>query len=632
MKRVRTLRTKILIGLLPTLAILVALGLWAIGMFYQLGGNIDVILRENYRSVIAAEGMKEAIERMDSGLLFATLGREELGRKQFEQNRKRFEEQLRIELGNVTVPGEREVADDLSSLFQAYVAAADRFFRLPAEPEERRTEVYFGELVRTFDRIRTRADEVLTLNQDNMTAMDLKAREYATWSTRMMIGALLGAIALTLAVALRLSRSIAQPIQAVTVAARALSRGQLDQVVATAAKDELGELSTAFNQMARTIREYRQAGTARLIRAQKTAQATIDSFPDPVVVVDPLGAVELANPAACRLLGVVPAAEPPVPWFPPAPLRSLLNDVLAGRGNYLPLTLEQAIFLPDGPQERYFLPRVVAIRAGGNELIGAAVNLVDVTKFHLLDRLKSDMVSTVSHELKTPLTSVQMAVHLLLEEVVGPLNAKQIELLLAARQDADRILAMINDLLDLTRIEQGRVRLDLEPLSVGGLLGEAVARMQPQADDAGLALESDVPPPDVFVMVDRDRIGHVFDNLIGNAIQHTPRGGLVRLSARLGGEGVQVEVRDTGKGISGEHLPHIFEKFYRIPGESPAGGAGLGLAIVREIITAHGGRIDVASRPGKGTSFTFSLPLCTAAQEPAEHNKGSLPCPTVNVS
>ncbi|MDE3156092.1 MAG: HAMP domain-containing protein, partial [Acidobacteriota bacterium] len=501
----KTLRIKILIGLVPTLAILVALGLWAVGMFYRLGGNIDVILRENYRSILAAERMKEAIERMDAGLLIVIAGQEERGREEFRGHRARFEAQLRIEQGNVTLPGEQQLADDLTSLFGRYLAAADRFLAVPPEQRPRQTEVYFRELLPTFDAVRERADEVLTLNQDNMTAMDLRARENASLSIRLMIAALMGAVALTIVVALRLSRSIERPIQAVTVAARGLTRGELDQVVAAGTRDELGELSIAFNQMARTIREFRQAGTAKLLRAQKTAQATIDSFPDPVVVVDPLRSVELANPAARRLLGVVPAAEPAVPWYPPAPLRSLLGDVLAGRGDYLPLTLEQAIPLVDGTQERYFLPRVVAIRAGGDELIGAAVNLVDVTRFHLLDRLKSDMVSTVSHELKTPLTSVQMAVHLLLEEVVGPLTPKQIELLLAARQDADRILAMVNDLLDLTRIEQGRVRLDLVPVSVVGLLNEAAARMRPQADDAGLVLEVAAAAPELSVRVDLDR-------------------------------------------------------------------------------------------------------------------------------
>ncbi len=614
---VKTLRTRILVGLLPTLAILVALGLWAIVMFYRLGGNIDVILRENYRSVLAAEGMKEAIERMDSGLLFALGGQEARGRAQFEAYRPRFESHLRIEQGNVTLPGEQELADDLSRLFGRYLAAADRFFRLPTEPEGRRGGVYFGELLPTFDEIRKRADQVLTLNQDNMTAMDQRARENAARSIRLMVFALLGAILLAVIVALGMSRSIERPIRAVTDAARALARGELDQIVPAGSRDELGELATAFNRMARTIREYRQAGTARLLRAQKTAQATIDSFPDPVVVVDPLGAVEQANPAARRLLGVVPAADPPVPWYPPQPLKSLLGDVLAGRGDYLPVTLEQAIPLTDGNQERYFLPRVVAIRAGDGEPIGAAVNLLDVTKFHLLDRLKSDMVATVSHELKTPLTSVQMAIHLLLEEVVGPLTPKQVELLLAARQDADRILTMINDLLDLTRIEQGRVKLDLQPTSVRELLAGAAARMHPQAEDAGIDLEYQVDGPDRSVLVDRDRIGHVFDNLIVNAIRHTPRGGSIRISARPEGEGVRIDVVDTGQGIAAEHLPRIFDKFYRVPGAGQSSGAGLGLAIVREVISAHDGRIDVTSQPGQGTTFSFWLPAGHEEHDPA---------------
>jgi two-component system, NtrC family, sensor histidine kinase KinB len=241
------------------------------------------------------------------------------------------------------------------------------------------------------------------------------------------------------------------------------------------------------------------------------------------------------------------------------------------------------------------------------------------------------MVSTVSHELKTPLTSVQMAIHLLLEEVVGPLTPKQVELLLAARQDADRILAMINDLLDLTRIEQGRVKLDLQPVPVGELLEDAVARMQPQAEDAGLDLETNIAAPDSVVMIDRDRIGHVFDNLIVNAIHHTPRGGSIRVAARPEGASVRVDVSDTGKGIAKEHLPRLFEKFYRIPGESRTGGVGLGLAIVREIITAHNGRIDVASRPGKGTTFTVTLPGCPATSASTQ-DRGSVSCTPLNAS
>jgi NtrC-family two-component system sensor histidine kinase KinB len=617
---VKTLKTKLLIGLLPTLVILVTLGLWAIVMFYRLGNNIDVILRENYRSVLAAEGMKEAIERMDSGLLFEVIeqvdtshafvvdGRTKSGREQFDRNRPLFEKNLETELGNITVEGEQEAADALQRLFRQYLASAGRFFALPPAPPGRRAELYYRELFPTFSEIKNHADEILRLNHDNMKAMDRRARENASDSIRLMIVALIAAVVLTLWVSLRLNRSILNPIHAVTDGARAMARGELDQIVAAASRDELGDLAHAFNEMARTIRDYRQVGTARLLRAQKSAQATIDSFPDPVVVVDLAGSVEQANPAARRLLSVVPPAEPPVPWYPPPPLKTLVNDVLAGRGDYLPLTLEQAILLPDGGQEHYFLPRVVAIRTTPDELIGAAVVLLDVTKFHLLDRLKSDMVSTVSHELKTPLTSVQMAIHLLLEEVVGPLMPKQVELLLAARQDADRILAMINDLLDLTRIEQGRVRLDLEPVLAAELVEGAAARMQSQAEDAGVALETAIVGEPAHVMVDRDRIEHVFDNLIINAIQHTPRGGSIRIGVRPQDDRLQFQVHDTGAGIPREHLPRIFEKFYRVPDGHQAGGAGLGLAIAREILTAHGGEIEVDSQTGRGTTFTFTLP------------------------
>ncbi len=334
-----------------------------------------------------------------------------------------------------------------------------------------------------------------------------------------------------------------------------------------------------------------------------------------MVVVDPVGSVEQANRGARRLLGVSPAADLPMTWAPPQPLRPLISDVLAGRGDYLPLSLEQAIPLDDGGQERYYLPRVVAIRSERDELIGAAVALADVTRFHLLDRLKSDMVATVSHELKTPLTSVQMAIHLLLEEVVGPLTPKQVELLLAARQDADRILTMINDLLDLTRIEQGRVRLDLEPVPGAELVDEAVARFQHEAQARGITLSADVEGLNPMVMVDRDRIEHVFDNLIVNAIQHTSNGGSVQVKAIAEDQHSRFVVEDTGEGIPPEHLPRLFDKFYRVPTARHSGGAGLGLAIVREIITAHGGEISVESKLGKGTRFTFILPAAGLADE-----------------
>ena len=614
----KTLRMKLMLGFLPLLAILIGLGLWAIAMFYGLGGNIDVILRENYRSVLAVERMKEALERMDSGLMFAFSGRAQQAREQFDKSKEEFDRQLGVEQHNITVPGEQELVNELTAEYRSYLDLAADYFDLHNATTAERTDVYFRRLLPKFENLRKLEDRVLLLNQRNMEQMNEKALRYANTSTRLMIAALLVAVVLAIASARILTRLILEPIVAVTEGARAVSQGNVDQVVPATTKDELGELGQAFNAMARTIREYREAGTVRLLRAQKTAQATIDSFPDPVIVVDPEGGVERANPAAQRLLQAIPASSgDALPWIAPAALKPELDSVLAGQADYLPLSLEQAIFLRDGNQDRYFLPRVLRIRSDSGELLGAAVVLSDVTKFHLLDQLKSDMISTVSHELKTPLTSLQMVVHLLLEEAVGPLSAKQTELLLAARQDSDRLLGMINDLLDLTRIEQGRVALDQQPADAAELVRDALERHRSAAEDSGITLQCQLEAPLPLVLVDKERIEHVFDNLMTNALRHTDRGGTIILRAAAAEGTVQFSVEDTGEGIPAQFVPRVFDKFFRIPGTKHHGGAGLGLAIVHEIIVSHGGQIGVQSTTDKGTTFTFSLPAATVSQDEA---------------
>ncbi|MGO9599815.1 MAG: ATP-binding protein [Isosphaeraceae bacterium] len=608
-----TLRMKLTLGFLPLLAILIALGLWAIVMFYGLRDTIDVILRENYRRVRAVE-MKEAIERMDSVLKSAVSARNQDAREQFDKFRDEFERKLAAEQTNATVPGERDLVDELSAAYRTYRAHLDDYFKRPLTGPENRHDEYSSRLHPEFENLKQIEDKILLLNKQNMEQMNERALRTAASSTRLMIFALLIAVALAIVSARVLTRLIREPIVALTQATRAVSQGNLDQVVPTTTSDELGELGQTFNTMARTIREYRDAGSLRLLRAQKTAQATIDSFPDPVVVVDPQGEVERVNPAASRLLQATAGADgQTLPWAAPAALKPHLESVLAGQGDYLPLSLDQAIFLRDGNQDKYFMPRVLRIRSDSGELLGAAVVLSDVTKFRLVDQLKSDMISTVSHELKTPLTSLQMVVHLLLEEVVGPLTTKQTELLVAARQDSDRLLGMINDLLDLTRIEQGRVALDQEPVDAAELLRDALDRNRSAAEDAGITLECQIEPALPPVLVDRERIEHVFDNLMHNALRHTDRGGKITLKAAALEGSVQYSITDSGEGIPPQFLPRVFDKFYRVPGSRRPVGAGLGLAIVREIILAHAGSIEASSTLGMGTTFTFNLPAATEA-------------------
>ena len=243
--------------------------------------------------------------------------------------------------------------------------------------------------------------------------------------------------------------------------------------------DEIGQLASAFNTMARQLRDLLQSQRGQLVLAQQTGQATIDSFPDPVLVINQQQEVELANPLARRLLGVVPVGEAgksSAKWEPPGALRKPLTDCINQGGDYLPQDFDNAIILRMGAEVASFLPRIAPIRDGQGVTRGATIFLQDVTRFRLLDEVKSNLVATVSHELKTPLTSVRLALHLLLEETTGPLSPKQLELLIDARDNAERILVMINNLLDLARLEQCRINCKV-PLARPSVLMRSMAEV-----------------------------------------------------------------------------------------------------------------------------------------------------------
>ena len=240
-------------------------------------------------------------------------------------------------------------------------------------------------------------------------------------------------------------------------------------------------------------------------------------------------------------------------------------------------------------------------------IVAATVILQDVTRLRRFEELKNDLVATVAHEFRTPLTSLRMAVHLCTEQVAGPLTEKQAELLYAAREDCDRLQAMVDDLLDLSRIESGRVELYPLPIEATTLIESAIEKQKGEADAVGVRLSADFPLPPATVLADHERIGHVFSNLISNAIRHTPKEGSIVLSAAVSNGAVRFAVSDTGSGIPKEFQERIFDKFFRVP-NTGSKGTGLGLYITREIVRGHGGEIGVESEPGKGSTFWFTLP------------------------
>ena len=258
-------------------------------------------------------------------------------------------------------------------------------------------------------------------------------------------------------------------------------------------------------------------------------------------------------------------------------LERIRDEVLAGAASVQPRGFEEALLVetPDG--NRALLPRASAISSDEGRLLGVTVVLQDITRLRRFDELKDDLVATVAHEFRTPLTSLRMAIHLLAEQTVGPLDERQLDLVTAAREECERLQSIVDDLLDLARIRSGQLELHPRSLSSHRAIGEAVESVQAQADQAGVTVSMEVDPAAASITADPDRIELALGNLLINAVRHSHAGGQVTVHARRGNGGVRIEVQDEGPGIAPEHQARLFERFYRVPGLTARGSGARAL-------------------------------------------------------
>jgi two-component system, NtrC family, sensor histidine kinase KinB len=597
------LRQKLFLGFGGMLVLLVIIGVQSVQRLSSLGVSIDVILRENYRSVIACQEMKEALERMDSGLLFILLGEEAKGEALVTANKASFRAALQVELDTITLPGEGEKAATIRDSFGQFESALAGVVD-PALSVAARRGAYFDRVFPLFERIKDGVGEIQQMNQQNMSEANDRARHSAASARKQMFVLLLAGTVLAAAFLLLTGRWILRPIQRLTGSAEEIRRGNLDLVVAAGSRDEIGRLSEAFNAMAASLREFRRTDQARLVRIRRATQEAFNSLPDAVAVIDPEGKVEVATGSAGTVFGLKPGVRISDPPF--IALADLIRTAIKEGRTAVPGPRgEIQMFV--GGEERYFSPKAVPILDRDRLADGAVLFLSDVTQLRQQDEIKKGVIRMVSHQLRTPLTSIRMAIHLLLEEKVGPLTEKQAELLVTAKEDSDRLHGILSDLLDISRMGSGNAMLEFRTAPPRTVILDAIEPFRRAAQDQGVELIPEVKGDLPDVLVDVTRIGYAFGNLISNALKYTPPGGRIAVGAAAEEGFVRFSVSDTGEGIPESFLPRVFEPFFRVPGDGRATGAGLGLAIVKEIVEAHGGTVNAESRPEAGSTFTFTL-------------------------
>lgn len=544
-------------------------------------------------SIEAATGLSQELNRQ-----LALLLAEEPDLTAMRTADARFEAWLAQARGDARHPAEHQ---SLAELTEAYAV----FEGLLAEPlTVRRQMLGSDEFSRHFSTIHNRIDRMLRHHLVELRAGEQYARERA-W----LIAGLLGLVGVAvLVLGLVTAHSIAQrfgrPIEALADAANLIGKGDFSVTLPVTPVAELATLSRRFGLMAGALQQFRHSDVEALLAEQRRLQAVLDSIDDGLLIFDRSGRLEHFNPVAGRQLGCdsrqlgLSASQ--------ALQRPELDEQLwqVARG------ASQSGVLGDlqvHDESRLLTYSITPVSHTGGRLLGMVMVLHDVTEQRAFERIRSEFVLRASHELRTPVAGMHMAFALLLERLRFPAESREGDLLRTVDEEMHRLVRLINELLDFSRYQNGLQTLERSPCSVEGLLTSARERFIGHAEEKNLTLELHCAADLPTVQLDRLQIERVLDNLLANAIRHSRPGGAVRLRAALQDEQLLLAVEDDGEGIPYGQQARIFEPFVQIG--ASRGGAGLGLALCREIVQLHGGQITLQSHPGRGARFQLLLPL-----------------------
>ncbi|MDF3931840.1 ATP-binding protein [Pseudomonas citronellolis] len=595
MKRALTLRSRMFLSIsaLITLALIgLLLGVFSVML---MGREQERLISHNFATIASSQQLRQALDEQLAQLLSDSPDQQRLANL-----RARFDQDLkdgRARAGNEIERTLYERIDLANQQFQGQVSSSG---------DNRWSLVVDSDFSRSFNALHQYLLGLHGHAIQTITDAERRSRQHA-W----LIASLLGLVGLAILVigfvtAHGVARRFGAPIEALARAADQIGKGDFDVNLPVSREAEMASLSRRFGLMAQALADYKASNFEAVLAGQKRLQAVLDSIDDGLVILDRRSRIEHANPVASRQL-----------FSQSDPHGQLLGELIDNqellqatglvlRGESMSDT-PQDLQVQIGGDSRLLAWTLAPVTHDDGRSMGAVLVLRDVTELRAFERVRSEFVLRASHELRTPVTGLHMAFALLRERMVLPDGARERELADTVDEEMQRLVRLIDDLLNFSRYQDGQQKLDRQPCAVGELLEQArqrfLARAQAHAISLGVVMEDDLP----VLNVDRLRLERVLDNLVGNALRHTPDGGSVRLLAQRQGERLLLAVEDSGEGIAYSQQARIFEPFVQVGRRS--GGAGLGLALCKEIVQLHGGRIGVRSQPGQGTRIYMLLPL-----------------------
>lgn len=655
--------------LLSGLIVLVTLlsGGWAAILFNSMNSLLNRTVIDTREVLNFSSMLLNTLEREDDALLIALTGNLAAAKIELQRQRTIFDEQREKLAQQITSAENETLLTELNEAVAHYRATGDQM--LSGHADHNLSEFYHRQVNPALRVSLNRSAQLRESLYRDMVQTTVAARDQARKGTITVIGLSLGALLITLFLTWRLGRGVVEPLRSLTQGVEAISQGNFQSRLEHSTLEELHRLGVGFNRMAIKLEAYRKSSLGELLQAKSTLESIIASIPSAVIVIDTDNCVEQANPLGWQVLGDTGdrAKKPLQDYQLPAQVETLLEKVRLGQSVNPPgANLDQAVTISINGLPRKLLLSVASITDFHDDLYGYVLVFDDVTDLARLDELRSELVAVASHELKTPLTTLKMNL-LMLSERPADLSQQQLSMIQAAIDGTNELAATIEEMLDLTRIESGQLRLRNEPVDFEGVLEETLQSLRPRFDDSGIKLNVLQQTGPLQLMGDAIRLKLVLANLLGNALKYTPSGKTVEVQTRFRPHcptvasssttesgWLEVAILDEGKGVPPEFRQRIFEKFFRVehhtpaesaaaenehpPGGSPSltsslllsrtanqggvRGTGIGLFLCQQIIQAHGGTITCQARtaeplpfPGNtqhlsssGACFLFQLP------------------------
>lgn len=547
------------------LLVIIFLGLFSSHNISQMKRDTENILRDNYNSVCYAQKMQSALN---------TFYRDSSAMQLLEQN-------MTLQTKNVTEPFEREATETLIKDFR-------RFER------ESNTDNFMA-LSQTINSI------VLL----NTTAISRKAQIANNTANQALIWivvvAILSAVIATLML-LRFPKAFTRPIQQLTEGIIEVSNGNYDNRLNFGSRSEFSAVALSFNSMAEQLSKFRSSSMARIMAAKRYLEIIINSIDEPIIGLDKNKNILFANAAAANILNLSQDRIVGQSALDVSLTNDLFRRLIRGLENLD--KKEEPLKIYSDNKESYFQVHYTT----ASEDSGTVIQLSNVTRFKELDNAKTNFISTISHELKTPISAILMSLKLLEDKRVGEMNQEQLALSQSMRENSDRLLNITGELLKMTQVETGKLQLSPKVTKPIELINYAVNATRVLAEKFGCNIEVDYPDKLPKLFVDSEKVAWVVTNLLSNAIHYSSENARIIIGARQVDKQIEIYVQDFGKGIDPRYHDSIFDRYFRVPGTKTQ-GSGLGLAISKEFVESHGGTIRVESEVGKGSCFVTSFTL-----------------------